>query len=73
MTNKKVAKLSIAFSPVETRIVKRVDKIHGLNNFSAALRLIVREWDRLQGNLTNSDPKKNGKEDEVGDEVEVME
>lgn len=45
MSNLKIRQVSVAFSPVEQKIVERVSKKHGLNNFSSALRMIVREWD----------------------------
>lgn len=50
MNSLKIEKVSVALSPVERKIVERLSKKHGLNNFSSALRMIVREWDQNQGN-----------------------
>lgn len=38
-----VSKVSVALSPIEIKIVEKLEKKLG-TNFSAALRIIVREW-----------------------------
>lgn len=73
MTDTKVSKVSVALSPVERKIVERVDKKHGLNNFSAALRMIVREWDRSQAHWVGDAPKNGKKPAEVKPAGEVKE
>lgn len=48
MDNLKIEKVSVALSPIERKIILRKSKKHGLNNFSSALRMIVREWDEAK-------------------------
>lgn len=48
MKKTRVSKLSVALSPYERKIVRNESNKRGLNNFSAALRLIIREWDEGQ-------------------------
>lgn len=45
MQSLKIEKVSVALSPIERKIIERKSRKHGLNNFSSALRMIVREWD----------------------------
>lgn len=48
MDNLKIEKVSVALSPIERKIIERKSRKHGLNNFSSALRMIVREWDEVK-------------------------
>lgn len=42
-----VSKVSVALSDVEKKIIEDLENRHG-SNFSAALRVIVREWDEIK-------------------------
>jgi len=57
-TSTKVSKVSVALSPREIKIVKRLEGKLGLN-FSSALRIVIREWDEYK-------PNGNGKVHLVG-------
>lgn len=44
----KVERRNISMYPAEWQVVERVDQQHGLQNTSAALRMIVNDWERRQ-------------------------
>lgn len=56
MDNLKIEKVSVALSPFERKIIERKSRKHGLNNFSSALRMIVREWDEVKRGNGHAQP-----------------
>lgn len=55
-----VRKLNVSLTEHEIEIVKEHSAITGINNFSAALRMIIRDWNQFR---TPSVPQKdNGHE-----------
>jgi hypothetical protein len=46
MKQEEAQKVSVSLYDDDREIVERVSQEKGLNNFSAALRMIIREWDK---------------------------
>lgn len=55
MDKLKIEKVSVALSPIERKIVSREAKKHGVN-FSASLRMIVRDWEANQAHWIGNVP-----------------
>jgi len=48
MTESNICMMGISITPKEREIVEQLEKSKGINNFSAALRIIINEWAEYQ-------------------------